>query len=126
MPVYSGKITTTAFKSGKNILASEHVQFIEGGATLDASDFGAGLVEVGTLIARDSSSGLWVEFDSTDVANYDAFGILNVDWECDGTTDSVVGEVIVRGSVYEDKLPANAGLDDFKELVPMIRFVKHV
>ena len=126
MPIYTPKFTETEFRGGKNILASEHVQFIEGGATLDGAAFGAGYVDVGTLIARDTTTGKWVEFVADDIDNYDDFGILNVDWECDGENDGIAGEVIIRGSVYEDKLPENAGLAAFKELVPMIRFVSHI
>lgn len=125
MPVYTPKFSQTGFVGGKNILASEHLQYVEGGATLSATAFGARYVALGELIARNSTSGKWVPFVAADVANYDDFGIINVDWTCDGTNDGIVGEVIVRGSVYEDKLPTNAGLATFKPKVPMIRFVSH-
>jgi hypothetical protein len=118
---YNLQRTTQAFKSGKNILASEHVQFIEAGATLKAGTNFA----IGTLIARDKTTGKFETFANANVANYDDFGILNVD--ADATSfDAIVGEVIVKGSVYEAKLPANADLTAFKAKVPSIRFVKHV
>lgn len=124
MPAYSGVITKTGFSGGKNILASEHLQFIEAGATLDASSFGAGTIELGTLIARNLTSGKYEEF--TTAEGYDNFGILNIDAICDGENDLVVGEVIVRGSVYEAKLPANSALAEFKEANPLIRYVTHI
>jgi len=132
MPIYGPKFSETAFKSGKNILASEHVQFIEGGATLDAAAFGAGYVEVGTAIARNTTTGKFEPYADGDDAGtpvlpsgYDEFAILNIDWDCDGVTDGIVGEVIVRGSVYEDKLAANV-TDVFKQATPLIRYVKHI
>lgn len=124
MPAYSLKTSQTAFRGGKNILASEHLQFIEGGATLDGTKFSAGKVEVGTLIARNTTSGKFEPF--TTATGFDNFGILNIDLVSDGATDFIVGEVIVRGSVYEAKLPTNAALADFKTVTPMIRFVTHI
>lgn len=125
MPAYSLKTTQTAFKGGKNILASEHVQFIEGGATLDGTKFAAGTIAVGTLIARNTTSGKFEPF--TTATGFDNFGILNIDAISDGVSDLVVGEVIVRGSVYEAKLPTNAALAAFKTAVgSAIRFVKHI
>ncbi|MGF7045693.1 hypothetical protein J2T13_000153 [Paenibacillus sp. DS2015] len=124
MPAYTPKFTTTAFKGGKNILASEHLQFIEGGATLDGTKFAAGLIEVGTLIARNTTSGKYEKF--TTVTGFDSLGILNIDAISDGVHDLVVGEVIVRGSVYEAKLPTNAALAAFKTAAPLIRYVKHI
>lgn len=124
MPAYSLKTSQTAFRGGKNILASEHLQFIEGGATLDATKFPTGLVEVGTLTARNTTSGKYEPFST--VTGFDSFGILNIDVVMNGTDDVVVGEVIVRGSVYEAKLPTNSALEAFKTANPMIRFVKHI
>jgi hypothetical protein len=124
MPAYTPKFTETAFTSGKNILASEHLQFIEAGATLDGKKFPAGKIELGTLIARNTTSGKFEPF--TTVTGFDNFGILNIDAISDGAHDLIVGEVIVRGSVYEAKLPTNAALAAFKTANPMIRFVKHI
>lgn len=117
---YNLKTTRTAFSSGKNILASEHVQFVEAGVTLLG---GEGSLLTGQAIARVAASGKWVKFVDANVATYDDFGILNVD--ADATThDAIVGEVIVRGSVYDAKLIGATSV--FKGKVPMIRFVKHV
>lgn len=124
MPAYTPKFTETPFVGGKNILASEHLQFIEGGATLDGTKFPAGKIELGTLIARNTTSGKFEKF--TTATGFDNFGILNIDAISDGTNDLIVGEVIVRGSVYEAKLPSNAALTAFKAANPMIRFVKHI
>ena len=112
------------FRGGKNILASEHLQFLEAGATLDAEAFGEGYIEVGTAIARNTTTGKFEPF--TTAEGYDEFAILNVDAHCNGKDDIIVGEVIVRGSVYEAKLPENV-TEEFKELTrPMIRYVKEI
>lgn len=113
---YNLQRTTQAFKSGKNILASEHVQFVEAGATIKG---GEGALTCGQAIARDAT-GKWVKFVDANVATYTDFGILNVD--VDATTyDAIVGEVIIRGSVYDAKLTGATAT--FKGKVPMIRFV---
>lgn len=123
MPLYTPKFNDEAFKGGKNILASEHLQFIEGGATLDATKFATGYHEVGKLIARNTTSGKYEPFSV--VAGFDNFGILNVDFTNDGTNDLVAGEVIVRGSVYEAKL-ADDVTAEFKAANPLIRYVSHI
>lgn len=128
MPLYTPKFTETGFKGGKNILASEHLQFIEGGATLDATKFATGYHEAGKLIARNTTGGKYEDVGTKDavaLAGYDNFGILNVDFTNDGTNDVIAGEVIVRGSVYEAKLP-DAPNADFKAANPLIRYVTHI
>lgn len=134
MPLYTPKASETEFRGGKNILASEHLQFIEAAATLDAEAFGAGYHDVGKLVARNTSTGLYepvadVQGDdvegTTGLEGFDNFGILNVDWECDGENNVVAGEVIVRGSVYEEKL-ADEVSDEFKAANPLIRYVTHI
>ena len=122
---YNLKITQTPFVQGKNILASEHVQFIEGGATIKASEYSydEGSLECGQAIAREKDTGKWVKFEDEDVDNYDDFGILNVDVDV-SEHDTVVGEVIIRGSVYDAKVIG--ATDVFKAKVPNIRFVKNV
>lgn len=117
---YTLQTSRTDFKSGKNILASEHLQFIEAGATLDAAVFGEGYIEVGTLLARNLTTGKFEPFTTTE--GYDNFSILNIDVNCNGEDDIIVGEVIVRGSVYEDKLPVKPSAE-FKAATPMIRYV---
>ena len=120
---YGPVFRKTEFVGGKNILASEHVQYIEGGATLDNTKFPAGYNEVGLLIARNLATGKFEPFST--VEGYDNFAVLNEDFVNDAGQDLVVGEVIVRGSVYEDKLPQTVPAE-FKAANPMIRFVKHV
>ena len=126
MPLYTPKASETEFRGGKNILASEHLQFIEAAATLDAGAFGAGYHDVGKLVARNTSTGLYEPVaDAEALDGFDNFGILNVDWECDGENNVVAGEVIVRGSVYEEKL-ADEVSDAFKAANPLIRYVNHI
>lgn len=121
---YTLQTGRSEFKGGKTILASEHMQLLEAGATLDAKAFGAGYVELGTAIARNTTTGKFEPF--TKAEGYDEFAILNIDLECDGVNDVVVGEVLIRASVYDAKLPANV-TEEFKELTrPLIRYVKHV
>lgn len=126
MPLYGPKFSETEFRGGKNILASEHLQFIEGGATLDATKFPVGYNDVGKLVARNTTTGKFEAVaEVEDLSGYDNFGILNVDFENDGETDLIAGEVIVRGSVYEAKL-ADAVPDAFKAANPLIRYVNHI
>lgn len=126
MPLYGPKFSETEFRGGKNILASEHLQFIEGGATLDATKFPVGYNDVGKLVARNTTTGKFEAVaEVEDLTGYDNFGILNVDFENDGETDLIAGEVIVRGSVYEAKL-ADVVPDAFKEANPLIRYVNHI
>lgn len=114
------------FKGGKNILASEHLQFVEAGATLDATKFPVGHNELGLLIARNLTSGKYEPaVGLADATNHDNFSVLNIDFNNDGENDLIVGEVIVRGSVYLEKLPAEPTAL-FREQAPMIRFVSHV
>lgn len=123
MAGYTPKFGGTDFVGGKNILASEHLQFIEAGATLDAEAIGAKVLEIGTLIGRDEATGKFVEYDEE--AGLTNLGILNHSVEIDGVHDVVVGEVIVRGSVYEAKLPVEVP-ESFKTGNPLIRYVSHV
>src|SRR5699024_9029286 len=120
---YGPKFDGTEFRGGKNILASEHLQYLENGATLDAASYGAGYVEVGTRIARNTTSGQYEPFSA--VEEYDNFSILNIDVDMDVEQDQIAGEVIVRGSVYEQKLPVEV-TDEFKSANPMIRYVSAV
>lgn len=116
------------YVSGKNILASEHVQFIEGGATLDAAAIGAKTLEAGTAIARNTTTGKFEEYVETTPGTlepgFDEFAILNIDVKVDGVNDVIVGEVIVRGSVYDAKVIG--ATDAFKAANDNIRYVKHI
>lgn len=126
MGLYTPKFSNTEFKGGKNILASEHLQFIEGGATLDATKFATGYHDVGKLIARNTTSGKYEPVVGvTDLVGFDNAGILNVDFTNDGENDLIAGEVVVRGSVYTAKL-ADAVSDAFKAANPLIRYVDHI
>lgn len=125
---YSLETGQTEFKSGINILASEHVQYMEVGVTLDASTIGEKYLPVGTAIVRNTETGLFEEYkdgeESSFPEGYDEPGILNVDVNVK-KNNVIVGEVIVRGSVYDAKLPDNV-TDAFKTKTPMIRYVRHI
>ena len=120
---YVPKFTKAAFVGGKNILASEHLQYIEGGATLDATTFSVGYNEVGQIIARNTTSGKFEPFSA--VEGFDNFAVLDEDFHNDGESDLIAGQVIVRGSVYEEKLPQEVPAE-FKAANPQIRYVKHI
>ena len=120
---YVPKFTKAAFVGGKNILASEHLQYIEGGATLDATAFDTGYNEVGQIIARNTTSGKFEPFSA--VEGFDNFAVLDEDFHNDGESDLIAGQVIVRGSVYEEKLPQEVPAE-FKAANPQIRYVKHI
>lgn len=126
---YTGKITETAFKSGVNILASEHFQFIEGGATLDAEVIGERYLPVGTPIMRNTTTGKFEVYSDGDSGlpdGYDEFSLLNIDVNIDGKTNVIVGEVLIRASVYDAKLPDSV-TDVFKEATrSQIRYVRHI
>lgn len=125
---YTLKSVRNDFRGGKNILASEHVQYVHGGATLDGTKFPAGLIEVGTLIARNTTTGKYEPYaDGADAlpTGFDNFYILNEDHNHDGETDAVTGAVIIAGSVYEAKLPV-APSAYFKAATPNIFYVTHI
>lgn len=122
MPFYTPKFEVTGFTGQKGILASEHIQYIEAGGTLDASKFSEGEVGAGKLIARNTDTGKFEPF--SEVEGFDNFSVLEYGFVNDGTNDLIAGSIIVRGSVYEAKL-ADEVSDEFKALVPMIRFVSH-
>lgn len=119
----------TQFRGGKNILASEHVQYVHGGATLDGSAFPAGNIEVGTLIARNTTTGKYEPFaaglEGALPEGFDNFYILNEDHDHDGVSDAVSGAVIIEGSVYEKKLPVEVPAS-FKQANPNIHYVTHI
>lgn len=123
---YTLKTHRTDFKGGKNILASTHFQYVEAGVTLDAEAFGKGYIEVGTAIGRNKTTGKYEPYEDDNGQlndKFDELGILNIDVDCDGENDIIVGEVLIRASVYEAKLPDNV-TEAFKEATrPMIRYV---
>lgn len=121
--VYGPIFSKTPLQSGKNILASEHLQFVETGATLDHTAFPTGYNEVGAQVARNITSGKFEPFSA--VEGFDNFGVLNEDFTNSYEQDLIAGEVIVRGSVYEAKLPEEV-TDEFKAANPLIRYVTHI
>lgn len=121
--VYGPIFSKTTLQGGKNILASEHLQFVEGGATLDHTAFPTGYNEVGAQVARNTDTGKFEPF--TAVEGFDNFGILNEDFNNDYGQDLIAGELVIRGSIYEAKLPEEVS-DEFKEANPLIRYVNHI
>lgn len=120
---YGPRFTKTDFVGGKNILASEHLEYVKGGATLDATKFPKGHNEIGALIARNTKTGKFEPFEAE--ADQDTVSVLNIDFDNDGEQDLIAGEVIVRGSVYEAKLPEEPS-SEFKAAAPMIQFITHI
>lgn len=115
---------THEYRSGKNILASSIVQYIHGGATLDGSAFPEGYIEVGTPIARNTSTGKF-EPVAAQTEGYDNYYILNEDHKHDGESDAITGAVIIEGSVYSAKLPVEVD-DSFKQANPNIHYVSSI
>src|SRR5690625_7169909 len=99
--VYGPIFRKTDLQGGKNILASEHLQFDEAGATLDHTKFPTGFNEVGALVARNEATGKFEPF--TAVEGFDDYGILKEDIRNDYEQDLIESEVIVIGSLYEEK-----------------------
>jgi len=121
--VYGPIFSKTTLAGGKNILASEHLEFVKGGATLDHTKFPTGLNEVGALLARNLSSGKFEPF--TEVEGFDSFSVLNEDFNNSYSQDLIAGELIIRGSVYVDKLPEEP-TQEFKDVTPMIQYISHI
>lgn len=125
---YTPKFSRTEFSGGKNILASSIVEYVQGGATLDATAFPTGLVQVGTLIARNTTSGKYEPYAETTPGTlepgFDNFYVLNEDFQNDGENDVISGSVIIRGSVYTKKL-ASVPSEAFKAANPNIFYVEH-
>src|SRR5690625_1027337 len=121
--VYGPIFRKTDLQGGKNILASEHLQFVEAGATLDHTKLPTGLNEVGALVARNEATGKVEPF--TAVEGFDDFGILNEDFRNDYGQDLIAGEIIARGTASEAKLPQQVPAE-LKAANPMIRYLTHV
>jgi len=123
MPYVPGNTQETEFKGGKNILASEHFQYTESGGTLDGAVIGNAYLPVGTPLARNTTTGKYEVFSTA--TGYDDFCIMDVDVQMAGK-DVIVGQLLIRGSVYDRKLPASV-TQAFKDLTkPLIRYVKVV
>lgn len=122
MPFYTPKFEVTGFSGQKGILASEHIQYLEAGGTLDATKFDTGEVKAGKLIARNTTTGKFEPF--SDAEGFDNYSVLEYGFINDGENDLIAGSIIVRGSVYEEKLADDVS-DEFKALTPLIRYVSH-
>src|SRR5690625_4844427 len=122
MPFYTPKFEVSDFSGGKGILSSEHLQYLEAGATLDATAFSTGEHAPGKLIARNTSTGKFEPFSVAE--GFDNFSVLEYGFTNDGVNDLIAGSVLVRASVYEAKL-ADEVSDEFKALTPMIRYNSH-
>jgi hypothetical protein len=119
----------TAFKSGVQILASDDFKYTEEGGTLDAAAIGERYVPCGFPFVRDTASGRYVPFVAATHVTGSALNagftdpvICDVDFNCDGVHDIVMGALIWRGSVYPGKLPAEVTAE-FKAVTPNIRYV---
>lgn len=127
---FKPQIVNTELNAAVNVLASENFQFVEGGATIDKSELGSGLV-VGQAVAK-NAGGKWVKYVDIDApveggdtyadSGYLDLGIMNIDLD-PATVDVVVGEIIVVGSVYDAKLTGVT--PKFKEAAKQLRFVSH-
>lgn len=121
----------TAFKSGVQILASDDFKYTEEGGTLDAAAIGDRYVPCGFPFVRDTASGRYVPWidathagvaPATVAAGFTDPVICDVDFNCDGVHNIIVGALIWRGSVYPGKLPAEV-TDAFKAANTNIRYV---
>jgi len=114
----------------KEIKASAHYAYIDGGITLDGSTFSAEeLVEAGTCVARNVNTGKYEAYTETTPdtfePDYDRPLILDesVKFKLDddgNNADQVVGEVLVHGAVYEGMLTGVT--DAFKAKTKMIDY----
>lgn len=119
----------TPFVGGKTIIASRHMQYTEEGGTLDAVAIGNRYVELGEPFVFQVSTGRYVPFVA---ATHVTAGVLNagftdpvicnVDFNCNGADHVVVGELLIRASVYAPKLPAKVTAA-FKAITPNIRYI---
>lgn len=125
MPFYTPKFEVTGFSGQKGILASEHIQYLEAGGTLDATKFATGDVGAGKIIARNTSTGKFEPVaDAEELTGFDNVSVLEYGFTNDGESDLIAGSIIVRGSVYEAKLADDVS-DEIKATTPLIRYVSH-
>lgn len=118
----------TPYKGGKTILASKHIKYTEEGGTLDAAAIGNRYVELGEPFIRDNTSGRYVPFVAATHTTGGAINagfsdpvICNVDFNCDGVHNVIVGELLYEATVYSKKLPAKVTAA-FKAITPRIRY----
>lgn len=119
------------FRGGKQILASEDFRYTPEGGTIDAVKVGARYVEVGEPFVRNmNNDGLYEPFvdathvaDGALVAGFEDPVILDVDFNCDGVNNVVVGQLLNEGYVYDAKLPSKVTAA-FKALNVHLHYVK--
>lgn len=119
----------TAFKGGIQILASVHFKYTEEGGTLSATAIGNRYVACGEPFVRQTSTGKYVPFVAATHVTGGALNagftdpvICDVDFNCDGTNDVVVGQLLYEATVYAAKLPAKV-TPEFKAVTPRIRYL---
>lgn len=129
MPYVPYNRPQTGFKSGITILASEDFKYTEEGGTLDAAAIGERYVEVGEPFVRNETTGRYVPFVAATHATAGALNagftdpvILDVDFNCDGVHNIVVGALLWKASVYNGKLPDKVTAE-FKAVTPHIRYI---
>lgn len=113
----------TEFKGGITILASDDFKYTEEGGTIDAAAVGNRYVPCGFPFIRNLTTGKYVPFTAeTTGANFTDPVLCDVDFNCDGVHDTIVGALLWRGSVYPNKLPVEVSAA-FKAANPNIRYV---
>lgn len=118
------------FKGGIQILASAHFKYTEEGGTLDAAAIGAAYVPCGSPFIRNMTTGRYYPFvEATHVtagvvnAGFADPVICDVDFDCNGIDDVVVGQLIYEGAVYLHKLPDSVTAA-FRTVTPRIRYIE--
>lgn len=120
----------TEFKGGLQIRSSIHFRYTEEGGTLDAAAIGARYCPVGLPFVRNDTTGRYDPFVAATHTNATT-GVLNagfsdpvicdVDFDCDGVHNIVVGALLSHASVYAAKLPPEVTAA-FKAITPNIRY----
>lgn len=118
----------TEYKGGLQIRSSIHFRYTEEGGTLDAASIGARYCPVGLPFVRSAATGRYHPFvAATHVtggvlnAGFDDPVICDVDFDCDGVHNIVVGALLTHASVYSAKLPPEV-TPEFKAITPNIRY----
>jgi hypothetical protein len=130
MPNY--QIIKDEANAAKEIKASRHYAYIDGGITLDGSKFTAGeLIVEGQVIARNTTSGKFEKYaDATGAwpAGYDTPLVLDesVRFTATGDPETVnfdesVGQAMWHGAVIESLCVGVTAA--FKAKIPMVAFV---
>lgn len=122
----------TAFKGGSQIRSSIHYRYTEEGGTLDAAKIGARYVAVGEPFVRNQKTGRyepWVDGTHYDAAaanklkaGFEDPVICDVDFDCNGTDNVIVGQLLIEASVYDQKLPTKVTASFRAATHPLIRY----